>query len=138
MTRLVDKLITNRRDPHKYYQTLRNITGRTRDDDIPPLQGPDGDILTDDHDKATILNNHFASQFTVQTSSTHQAQLNTNNTDPVPALENISINELEAIKILNSLNINKSTGPDNLPLKLLKLTAVLIAEPLSKSFNKSL
>ena len=138
MTRLVDKLITNRRDPHKYHQALRSITGRTRDDDIPPLQGQDGEILTDDHDKATILNDPFASQSTVQISDAHQAHLNTIHTDPVPALENISTNEFEVVKILNSLNINKSTGPDNLPVKVLKLTAVLIAEPLSKLFNKSL
>ena len=40
--------------------------------------------------------------------------------------------------MLNSLDSNKSTGPDEIPVKLLKLSAVLIAEPLSKLFNRSI
>jgi len=33
----VHKLLTQKCDPYKYHQTLRNITGRSRDDTIPPL-----------------------------------------------------------------------------------------------------
>ena len=36
------------------------------------------------------------------------------------------------------MDANKSTGPDKIPTKLLKLCAVLIYEPLTKLFNKSL
>ena len=40
--------------------------------------------------------------------------------------------------MLNSLDSSKSTGPDNVPVRLIKMTALLIAEPLSKLFNKSI
>ena len=56
----------------------------------------------------------------------------------VPTLQEISTSEREVLNCLNSLDANKSTGPDNIPLKLLKLTAVIIAETLSKLYNKSL
>ena len=39
---------------------------------------------------------------------------------------------------LNSLDANKSTGPDGIPVILLKLIALLIAKPLSQLFKKSL
>ena len=42
------------------------------------------------------------------------------------------------LNILNSLDGNKSTGPDEIPVKLLKLIALLIAKPLSELFNKPL
>ena len=44
----------------------------------------------------------------------------------------------QVLKALNSLDIHKSTGPDKIPTKLLKLTALLIYEPLTLLFNKSL
>ena len=46
--------------------------------------------------------------------------------------------ETEVLRLLNSLDSNKSTGPDEIPVKLLKLSALLIAKPLSDLFNKSL
>ena len=138
MHRLVQKLITHKRDPYKYHQTLRNITGRQRDDTIPPLARPDGDIVTDDFDKATLLNDYFASQSTVHVPNTHVPPQNNISTAPVPALDNIETTENEVLQMLNSLDANKSTGPDNLPIKLLKMTALLIAKPLSQLFNMSL
>ena len=56
----------------------------------------------------------------------------------MPTLELIQTNEREVLTIINSLDANKSTGPDEIPVKLLKLCAILIALPLSKLFNKSL
>ena len=57
---------------------------------------------------------------------------------PVPTLRKIVTSEREVLNFLNSLDPNKSTGPDNIPVKLLKFTAVIIAEPLCKLYNKSL
>ena len=133
----IQKLLTLKHDPYKYHQTLRNITGRSRDDTIPPLEGLDGNILTDDFDKATLLNDHFVAQSTLNIPDTKQPPQCTVNR-PVPTLDNISTTETEVLKILNSLDVNKSTGPDGLPVKILKLTALIIANPLSRLFNKSL
>ena len=135
----IQKLLVNKRDPYKYHQTLRAITGRTHDNTIPPLEGPNGDILTDDYAKATLLNDYFARQSTLDITDT--LTLPTDNHSiaaPVPTLNEIKTSEREVLQILNSLDCNKSTGPDEIPAKLLKLTALIIAEPLSKLFNMSL
>ena len=135
----VRKLLTHKQNPYKYHQILRAITGRTRDDTIPPLETANGDILIDDFEKATLLNNYFASQSTVDTTDTHTLPLKRiTNATPVPTLSRIMTSEREVLQMLNSLDSNKSTGPDEIPVKLIKLTALLIAEPLSKLFNKSL
>ena len=133
----VEKLLTQKHDPYKYHKTLRIITHRTRDDIIPPLLGPDGDVVTNDQDKATIFVNHFSAQSTINLPDNHAPPSNVTN-EQVPTLEHISTNEQEVLRILNTLDINKSTGPDGLPAKFLKLTALLIAKPLSQLFNKSL
>ena len=137
--RQVNKLLEHKRDPYKYHQTLRTITGRARDESIPPLEGPDGELLTDDFDKATLLNEYFANQATIDIQDTNKLpQINTNDVTSVPALAQIVTSEREVLQILNSLDANKSTGPDEIPVKLLKLSAHLIAKPLSDLFNKSL
>ena len=45
--------------------------------------------------------------------------------------------EREILQILNSLDCNKSTCPDEIPVKFLKLNAIITAELLSKLFNMS-
>ena len=54
----------------------------------------------------------------------------------VPKLDKIVITEREVLKVLNSLDIHKSCGPDNLPPIILRLTAILIVSPLTKLVNK--
>ena len=134
----VSMLISQRRDPRKYHQTLRTLTGRTRNDNIPPLERPDGEILTDDCAKATLLNNYFAEQAKHDTDTQLPILRDEQDKMPVPTLGEIKTSEREVLQCLNSLDANKATGPDEIPAKLLKLTAVLIAEPLSKLYNKSL
>ena len=134
----VQKLLMHKHNPYKYHQTLKTITGRRRDDIIPPLLGPNGEVVTDDLDKATLLIDYFAAQSTLRVPDNHELPSETTNNPPVPSLEHITTTEHEVLRILNSLDINKSTGPDGLPTKFLKLTALLIAKPLSQLFNKSL
>ena len=135
----VRKLLTYKRDPFKYHQTLRKITGRTKIDTIPSFEGEDGEILTDNYTKANLLNAYFAKQTkTDKRGTTSQTANRRTSSSPVPTLGKITTSEREVLQIINSLDANKSTGPDNIPVKLLKLTAVLIASPLSKLYNKSL
>ena len=133
----VSTLLENKQNPHKYHQTLRDITGRGQDKTIPPLETTDGQILTDDKDKASLLNDFFAEQSNIHVPDSHSNQL-TSQTVPFPSLNSIRVTREEVLRALNTLDPNKSTGPDELPAKILKLTAILIAEPLAKLFNKSL
>ena len=134
----VQKLATEKRHPYKYHKTLRTLIGRSRSDTIPPIQTEDGDIIIDDDEKATLFNNYFATQSTLVIPDDYEPPTSTSKTSLVPELESICTTEQEVLRILNSLDPNKSTGPDGLPVKLLKLIAILISEPLAKLFNKSL
>ena len=98
--RQVERLLAQRQNPAKYHKTLREITERTKNDIIPPLLGPDGDVLTDDQDKATLLVDHFALQSTLNIPDSH-ALPNIESTTPPPKLEQITTNEQEVLQILN-------------------------------------
>ena len=88
-----------------------------------------------------MLNTYFASQAQLDITNAHIAQLQTytaRNTEPVPTLSSIDITPGEVLRTLNSLDANKACGSDRLPTKILKMTALLIYEPLTQLFNKSL
>ncbi|CAB4007930.1 Hypothetical predicted protein, partial [Paramuricea clavata] len=55
-----------------------------------------------------------------------------------PFISEVIVNELEIESLLKTLDSNKATGPDEIPARLLKVTASIIAPSLCKLFNKSL
>ena len=130
-------LLEYQHDPYKYHQTLKSLVGRKQHNDIPTLETMNGDLVTDEKDKANILNEHFASQSKLDTHSLELPGNRANNRN-IPMLQQITVSREQVLNSLNSLNIHKSTGPDQISTKLLKLTALLIYEPLTKLFNKSL
>ena len=115
---------------------MQRLIGRKRTDEIPPLEGPDG-LMTNDYEKATLLNYYFVSKSTLTIPESHQPPLKSDPKTPVPALESIRTNEHEVLTLLNVLDPNKSTGSDKIYVKLFKMCALIIAEPLSCLFNKS-
>ena len=135
LTAQIHRLLEHKHDPYKYHKLLRNITGRTRQEIIPPLLTADGRTVTDDEDKATIFNDHFATQSQLTVPANHTPITHT--IAPVPTLDTIVTTPQEVLKLINSLDPNKSCGPDQLPAKIIKLSAIIIAEPLSDLFNKS-
>ena len=133
----VDSLLQCKQSPFKYHATLKTIIGRTSDQIIPPLVNKDGTITTDDDQKATLLNNHFAEQSELDVDDNRNPITN-DNRRLVPSLDSITIAPSEVLNVLNSLDLNKSCGSDELPPKILKLVALLIYEPLTKLYNACL
>ena len=84
-----------------------------------------------------MFNEHFASLTNLNT-DTLLLPLGETSDRHITELGQIQVTEQQVLKALNSLDSHKSTGPDNVPTKLLKLIAILIYEPLTKLFNKSL
>ncbi len=101
---------------------------------LGPLK--DGDIIvTNDLEKANLLNNSFISQTIFDDKNVLLPDL--------PPYCNHLINQkvisaIDVYKVLNGLDISKATGPDNISNKLLKKDSVPISEPLSHLFNSSL
>ena len=130
------KLLENKKNPQQYHQILKNMIGKNNFKNIPNLLQHDGMPVTDDLDKATLLNRHFADQTRLDVTDKIPPTITP---DPsIPSFEEVRVTESEVLSALNNLNPNKSTGPDQIPTKLLKMIALLIAEPLTKLFNKSL
>ena len=132
----VKTLLQTKRNPHEYHRILKQMLGRPKTTPIPPLVGPDGTPLTDDSDKAELLADFFAQQSQLDTDDlpipeTASARL-------PPILDNIVVLEEEVFSELNSIDPSKSNGSDNLPSKLLKMSAIIIKTPLTKLFNMSL
>ena len=130
-------LVEYKHDPFTYHKVLKSLIGRKHQKDIPTLEIDNGDLVTDETHKANILNDHFVSQTNLDTDG---LQLPPDIVDDgqTPRLRHIHVTGRQVLKALNSLDAHKSTGPDNVPTKLLKLTALLIYEPLTILFNKSL
>ena len=130
------RILENKQNPYKYHRILRQAMGRQQDQTIPPLETTDGTIVGDDRDKANILNDYFAAQ----------TQLNVQNNIPTPSpivqqipdLHLIQVTESEVLRTLNTIDVNKSSGSDALPAKLIRMIAILIVTPLTQLFNKSL
>ena len=129
----ITKLFERKHDPRSYHNTLRGLIGKKGNHTIPPLISQDATPITDEDDKATILNEHFASQTRLDTHDRDLPRL-----DPpshsFPQLAEAQVTEQEVLQILNTLDVNKSSGPDKIPNKLLKMCALLLAYPLCKLF----
>ena len=61
------KLLETKKNPHQYHIILKGLMGRKGNEIIPPLITQDGTPVTDDADKATIFNEHFAAQTRLDT-----------------------------------------------------------------------
>ena len=86
---------------------------------------------------ADMFNNYFTSVF----SAPHEDKED-NGVGKFPDAEstfsNIVLHVGEVEAVLKSLDPNKATGPDEIPARILKVTATIIAPSLCKLFNRSL
>ena len=95
----------------------------------------EGNLLhSDPKTKANILNRQFASVFTNDSSS----QLPDLGPSPHPGMHDIHVQVPGIIKLLANLKPHKATGPDGIPAKLLKESAVEIAPAIALLFQASL
>ena len=110
----------------------RNRKNKSR---IPNLVKKNGQITTNDEEKANALNEQFCSVFT------HE---DLHNIPDFPErsitsyLTSISITEEKVLKKLQNLNGDKSCGPDLVHPFILKNCACVLANPLTLIFKKSL
>jgi len=82
-----------------------------------------------------MFNHYFASIFTCDSHSTTDHQDQSYN---VTTIDYITLMEEEIMIVKMDLNNNKAQGPDNIPVRLLKETAVQITPSLCALFNNSL
>jgi len=143
-----NKITHDIRNAHTKYQTnLFNKNGKTnhknfwkyikniRKDQlsIPPLNH-DGNTITSSNEKANILNSKFQSVFTCENTT----DIPSCNGTPYPTMPDVVISCHGVQNLLESLDPNKASGPDNIPTRILKLCAKEIAPILTVIFIQSL
>lgn len=121
-------------DPKQFWRAINAALGRLKGSSIPTLLH-EGHVLTTSRAKAETLNRVFAAK----------AAIEDNGRQP-PTLENVTEAELhhvnfesyEVYRLLQHLQVNKATGPDDISARVLRECAAELAPSLSQFFRMSL
>ena len=102
---------------------------------ISQLKKENNDLISDDYEKACLLNNYFCSISTLNDSNTSKPDfpLRTNAT-----LDFFQITPSKVLDILQILKLGKASGLDSISHHMLKKTCNTVCVPLSLLFNLSL
>lgn len=108
----------------------------TKQNQSPSFLRDGQNFVTNNEEKADLLNTYFQSEFSSNdgTSESYQGPSAT------PALfvnhlSEICLTKLEVTKVLENIDVNKAPAPDNIPARLLKETAAEIASSTCRLFH---
>ena len=128
--RLAKEVKENARAFWKYV----NSNKKTRSN-IPNLRRTDGIFTSSDQQKADVLNQQFASVFTIEdTQNFPQSE----DIDLQHVLENIEVTEQKVREKLLKLRTDKSPGPDSVHPYILKTFADPLCKPIALMYNLTL
>ena len=132
--KLTENLASPNTKQNGWWKTLKHFIKPDQTDVIPPLN-KNGQIYTEEKEKANILNNFFTEQTLLDDSKATLPQTGKNTTYK---LDSIIFTPEEVRDTLKSLPIGKAAGPDLINNRLLKELAQPLALSLSDLFNLSL
>ena len=120
-------------DPKIFY---KYIHGKTKIKNAIQRLKVDGNIIEDEKDMAQILNDKFRSVFVKN--DAYRGEVPSHNVDQRPKLNSIVIDRAEVESRLQSLDVNKAMGPDQMSGWVLKNCAEELSWPICQLFKKSL
>ena len=132
---------TAKRDPKKTWRLINELTSRKTsvNNNVKAIK-KEGVTLTNSADIANTFNNYFTTIGDNLDKKIPCSDVNPiSYISPVNSAFSFAEISLESVlKTLKSINPNKATGPDNIPNKVLKMAADILAPSLSAIFNRSL
>ena len=131
---IVNKLSNPNLDVKKFWSLTKGLLGSKSHHSIPPLTDR-GITVSDDVHKAELFNELFSSHMKLDST---QSNLPDFHFLCDVKLDSIQTDETEVLKLFQSVNINKSSGPDGLNNILLKRCAQSLHKPFTKIINYSL
>ena len=136
---LYDKINNNKFGSKDWWKLVKQISNlSSKQSGINVLHSENGKTISDDSEKANLLNVFFASQSVINDQNVDIQQFENPSTSPSDILDKIEITPQNVIDILNTLDTTKAVGPDKISPKLLKEASQELSVPLSKLFNLSL
>ena len=115
-----------------FWQIMGRFMGKNQSSyKIPPLCNADNTYSFSDHEKATTLNDYFCSISTIDDANI-ELPVFENRTDIL--LSHIIITHSEVADILNTLKVNKATGPDGISHRMLKKLFYVTGHPFMFAF----
>ena len=122
---------TNPKEFHSYVKSKRVLAST-----IGPLITENGNQIDNEVEMANVLNGFFSTVFTTE---------DVQNSLPMPepqaqgrTLPDFIVTENEILTVMNSMNVNKTPGPDKISPRLLKEAKNELVKPLTIIFNKTL
>ena len=133
--KITQKLKSENLSSKDWWSTLKAFISPHTHSDIPPLES-NGNVYTNEIDKANLLNDHFQSQTTLNEQNAILPPL------PPPAyhtqLNSIILTLLEVESTLRTLKVGKASGPNGLNNRILRELSSQLASPFCSLFNQSL
>ena len=133
--KIADKLRSESLSSKDWWSTLKQIIAPNSRISVPPLE-VNNNIITDEHDKANVLNNFFQSQTLLDEQNAVLPDLTPATVDSL--LDRIVLTPHEVELVLEVLPVGKASGPNGLSNRILKELSHQLASPFCSLFNDSL
>ena len=132
---IAERLKSKTLSARDWWSTLKSFIVPNSKSSIPPLEF-NGSVITDERDKANVLNNYFQSQTFLNDQEAVLPDLPRSSVES--QLQSIVITPSEVELVLETLSIGKASGPNGLNNRIIRALSHELSYPFCSLFNQSL